>query len=579
MFLKKCEVPVIRYCEERMYFDVPYTNIFSPLLKDIKRIEHVKWDTEKGIWYINKLTSSNKKQVGYISKKWEVPLSEEATEILQKEQIFSNLSKISSFPVINKNILSFQKEGVSFICENKQAILADEQGTGKTFQTISAIALINKLPILIICPSSVKYNWQKEINMWLPENNYKISVINANKANKKTYNEDFNADIVIINYDLVRIKDTVNNQRVFRYVDRLSKIKWSIVVVDESHYLGNSTSAQTKAVTQICKKSNPEYRLLLSGTPFMNNPVELVSQLRLLGIFEQLFNNKLSFQFTYCGARKGRFGIEYGTPNPEALFKLGKTLRETCMIRRRKKDVLLELPEKIVQDLYVDIDNEKEYEQCEKDFHKTVPDKEFLFIDNDIEKYEPEVKKNYLSHIENLRQICARGKINTIKEFADNILANGEKVVIFAHHRFLQDELRNIYPEAVCIFGSETAQSKQLLIDSFQKNDHKKICIISSSCCEGVTLTSASKMIICEFLWNPAKMNQLQDRLHRYGQKNNVIIYNLIANNTIESDSIFPILKRKQEIIGKVMENDTDFQINLDSIQNEILKSYLSYKK
>lgn len=453
---------------------------------------------------------------------------------------------------------------------------------GKTAQALQAFVQADTFPVLIVCPATLKYNWLKEIEKHYPNLNKSISVINTTKGKK--YNMDFNSDIVIINYDILE-----------KCKEELMKIKWKFIINDESHYIKNIKAKRTKALMDISNVSKAEYHVLMTGTPILNRPKELVTQLQMIDQLHKISENEFMFKLRYCDGKKTDFGWNFdGSSNEKEL----NTKLKQIMIRRLKEDVLTDLPSKIVQEVFLDIDNMKKYSDKELEFalliEKELADlsKNYL-IDNSFSTLEEinklsgseviqilkdvdEEQYNYylkqlsnsaihLTRLTQLKKILAHGKLKQAKEFIDNIISE-EKLVVFANHIEIQQELHKMYPNALKIDSQTSMAKRQEIVDKFQSDENEKLIILSlMSCNAGITLTSASKMVMMEYLWQPQLMIQAQDRIYRIGTKNTVNIYNLIANDTIESEEIYPLLMSKLDVATKILDGE-----QIDSETNEV---------
>lgn len=409
-----------------------------------------------------------------------------------------------------QSLKPFQEIGVLFLLFNKRVILGDEMGLGKSVQSISAVHLANAYPCLIVCPSSLIYNWQDEID--------KATTSSSTILKGKNYQEK---DFYIINYESLH-----------HHIDFIKKSGIKSVIFDESHYLKNEKAKRTINSLNIC--NNIEYRFELTGTVIMKTPYDLVSQLMIINRLES-FGNKEKFLELYCKPTKTTFGTDYsGASNLE---DLSKNLRETCFIRREKNEVLKELPEKIRTKMVVDIPNLKEYK-------KTLGD--FLTLD----------KKSRLQKIEEFRQRVAEYKISMIKEIIDDFIENNEKIVVFAYHKSIQNKLLELYPDA-CRIVSEESSLQDQNCKMFQEDETKRIIICSfKAAYMGFNLTSASNVIMAEMDWCAAINSQAEDRCHRIGQHSSVNAWYIIAKDTIE-EHIWNVCEKKREITEKVYSKES----------------------
>ncbi len=570
-------------------------DMWTEVKNEIASFQKRRFDMNSKSWIITLNADDSKEVSKFIAftVKYKAVLTDSANQmvktynapILEKNDFNFDDYKNSS---IVKKMFPFQVEGFKRIMEEKVILLADDMGLGKTIQSLGVLISTRKFPALIVVPANLRYNWKKEIYKHCDNVDFSVNVINTSKARKKTYCVDFTSDVVIINYDLVS-----------KFEKELSAINWQTIIMDESHYIKNPKAKRTMALIKIANNNNPEYIILASGTPIMNKPVELISQLKVLNKVEAVSKNEWAFKQSFCGAERTKFGWTFdGATNTKELAAKLKRF----MIRRTKTEVLTDLPERIIEETFIEIDNWKEYETAENEFALMV-EKELIqlckvFLEQLGEKSTGNVldymKTNYeadyvrfvkgvsnsaihLSRIEGLKQIAVNGKLAQAKEFIDDVLETGEKLVVFADHVFTQDKLAEMFPDALKI-GSETAgDRRQEIVDEFQNNPEQKLIILSmKSCAEGITLTSASKMLVLEYLWNGARMNQCYDRIHRIGQKNACMIYNMIAMDTIESENIYPLIMKKMDMTAEILDGKNS---SSENTMFSFLSDFLNKKK
>jgi len=440
-------------------------------------------------------------------------------------------------------------------------------GLGKTVQAIAWAQLnINKsLPIIVVCTATGKYFWRNMFMEWTDIN--KIRVLNG-----QTPRNILAGNVFILNFGIVSY-----------WVKELIKLNARTLIVDESHYIKNSTPLRSKAVAKL--SADIEYVIELSGTPIENKTSEIYNQIKIARPL--LFPNKWTFLHTYCDPKNNGFGWEFnGLTNGEELFKI---LTENVMIRRKKEDVLSELPEKIFITIPLDIDNRKEYNTAFDDFvnyirnsvEKELKEQLTSFMEKyEIEtidfgsrqleriKDEKESKINELTKLEALKQICVRGKLKSVITWIDEFLEKGDKLVVFCEHLFVIDELMAKYGKiAVKIDGSVANNKRDGIVKVFQTNPKIRLFIGNSAAQEQVTLTRACTLVHVEYPWTPGKFKQRCDRVHRISQTRGVIIYSLVAVNTVE-EKIIEILNKKMKILdavldGKPMEQNANILIDI----------------
>lgn len=464
----------------------------------------------------------------------------------------------------------FQRAGADYIARNSGGVLmADEMGLGKTIQALAAVESRERFPLLIVSPAVVKYNWYHESVKWLGHRS--INVMDG--SSPMEYNE-----ITIINYDLLE-----------KRFNDLDSVVWHTIIFDESHYLKNYKAARTKAATLLA--AHAESRILLSGTPILNRPQELISQLIVMDKIH-LFGGFWPFVNRYCKAKRTRFGWDFsGAANLE---ELNKKLRESCMIRREKREVLSELPEKTRADLWVNINNRPEYTKAENDLieylktdaiikaaamaeinEKTQTEFERLILAGStnpaatlesqefrrglIAEYREGVaqkaaRAETLVKIGVLKQIAARGKIDAARAWIKNFFENGKtKLVVFAWHKFIIDSLADEF-KCATITGETGAEEKTRAVADFQNDPNIKmlVCNIQAGGV-GITLTAADSSLFLELGWNPGLMDQAEDRIHRIGQEADAVtIYRMLAESTIDRGVLEMIEAKRGDIENAV---------------------------
>lgn len=492
------------------------------------------------------------------SPAWSIPFSIEGLEQLQKwnfipdEKLlyFVNKQKerkaeisINGISGLKGTLRPFQNAGVAFIEDKKgRALIADEMGLGKTIEALAWLQLHrNKIPVIIVVSASLKLNWQREAEKWLSDPNTEI--LSGTKIHKTK------GDIIIINYDIL-----------FAWIEELRRRKPQIIIMDESHYIKANKAKRTKATKMLCK--NIPHIIALSGTPIINRPIEIYNAIKIID--PDLFPNFVSFTRRYCNAKYNGFGWDFnGASNTE---ELNHILTTTIMIRRKKSEVLKDLPDKVYSFVPIELNNEKEYREAEKDFIAFVRKEKGQEAANRIENIEA------LAKIEGLKQLAVKGKLKQSIEWIRDFLESDNKLVVFCTHKFVIEELMTEFKNAVKIDGSVSMTNRQKAVDDFQDRPEVKLFVGNIQAAGvGIALTSASNVVILEFPWTPGALVQCIDRLHRIGQKNSVNVYYLMAKNTIE-EKIINMLDSKTKVCDAVLDGtDTPNE----TLLSELMKLYV----
>jgi len=436
-----------------------------------------------------------------------------------------------------EELMPFQKAGLEFAeATGGNCLIADSMGLGKTIQALAYLALHPEMrPAVIVCPASLKLNWQREAEAWL-ETGDQIEVVNGGKP------KPLSGNIVIINYDVLK-----------KWLPTLKEYDPEILILDESHSVKNKKAARSKAAKELAETI--PHKILLTGTPVLNRPAELWNQLQIIDPFS--YPDKLFFQWhkRYTNATKNRFGWDFsGASNLEELAASLKTV----MIRRTKDQVLTELPAKRRSTVLIPIDNRKEYDRANNEFRS------WLAEQKGEKAAERASKIEQLTKIEYLRQIAVRGKMKHAIVWIENFLESGEKLVVFATHKETIDTFMNEFSDcAVKIDGSVSSENRQEAVDKFQNDPNVRLFIGNIQAAGvGITLTAASNVVFLELSWTPALLEQAEDRCHRIGQQNAVNIYYLLAENTIDV-SIAVMLEHKRDVIDQITEEETELGFDL----------------
>lgn len=456
----------------------------------------------------------------------------------------------------------YQEEGINKALHFKRCIIGDEPGLGKTLQSIGVVNTANAYPMLIICPSSLKINWEREVEKFTGK---KALILNI--SNKATWYYLLKMGMyhaVIVNYESLRshfVWDIKGDKKAFRLKDVVfnEQIKvFKSVVIDESHRVKDASTQQTKFAKGIC--AGKEYVILLSGTPIINRPEDLVSQLSMIDVLKE-FGGKSAFLAQYAqGERKA-----------SNLPELSERLYEKCLIRRRKSDVLKDLPPKTRIDLYVEISNEEEYRAAETDLKAYLQEYKKC-TDSEIRR---KMRMKALVQFMELRRLSGRGKVDRAIEFISLFRTSEEKIIVFCAHHDVVDDLQKAFPNALLITGKQSTTDKQNSVDRFQNNpkDDLIICTIKAAGV-GYTLTASSNVLFVEFPWTEADCCQCEDRAHRISQKNSVSSYYMIGQNTIDS-RLYNIIYGKKKIAMEAL-GDMGEIPNDEAYFDELVESFLN---
>lgn len=470
----------------------------------------------------------------------------------------------------------FQSAGVRFlelkIAQEGGAMIADDMGLGKTCQSLAFISRNNsRLPTLISCPAAVKLNWARQVMIWIDgdikcvvvEGNYFFSIDKKGRKINTKYNmenlKEMNPDIVICNYDLLK-----------RNISSFSNYGFQTFILDESHYVKESKSGRSKAAREIAK--NIPRRVLLTGTPVLNRPRELWHQLHIID--PVVWSNFYPFGYRYCDPVTNRWGTTFN--GAENLEELHNRVIGHFMVRRRKKEVLKELPDKTVFRTQLEIPSKerKEYDTALFNF------RQWALEAGGVEKLRKIMQAEAISKLTTLKRLCAEAKTSAVVEHCKEWLDSNEdeQLVIFAHHQSvldaLEDAMRKEGYNIATIRGGDTATKRQEAVDRF-KAGNARIFIASIQAAGTGTdgLQVAQNMKIIERTWRPADLSQAEDRLYRIGQENNVMIEYLDMAESID-DKMAEIIEEKMDTINQIVDGSGS-AADIGDISADVLTSIL----
>lgn len=431
-------------------------------------------------------------------------------------------------------LYEYQKYGVNFMIKGIRVICADDMGIGKTCQSIVAAEEINAKNILIITPNSVKFNWEIELTQWGSKS---ITIINGEKNKRKKLISNYKDGYMVINYESVRIHP------------ELADMPWDVIIYDEAHRLKNRKAHHTEA----CKNIKSKYCWLLTGTPMENAPQELWSLLNML--FPDTFSSYWKFIDQYCVVENNEFNgnnvkIPLRAISPIEIYKLIKPI----MIRRLKKEVLSQLPEKQYITIPVEMkkDDRRVYDEVLKDM--------ITVLDNGEIAATPTV----IAQFTRLKQICisqhllgtkrtdiVSAKLEALETLVESCM-DLHKIVIFTTFAEALHIVRRRFEElkwkTVELHGKITPEERQKSIDRFINVPDVRIFLATIQA-GGTGIDGLQRVSdICIFLDkhpNPMKNLQAEDRLMRLGQKNALTIYNIVNKDSIEEYIEYKLLRKE----------------------------------
>ena len=492
----------------------------------------------------------NEFHVSVINKLFgDVDYSELNDKTRKKLSILENFDGIDTYEVpetLHGELREYQKAGFSWMRFLNDfglgGCLADDMGLGKTVQTLTLLLAQQekkvKKPAIIIAPTSLMFNWEAEAQKFAPSLSvHKYVGAKRGKATQKGFN---NYDIILTTYGILR-----------RDIEILEKIKFNYVILDESQNIKNPTSQNYKAV----QKMDTENRLILTGTPIENNLMELWAQFNFIN--PGLLGNQTYFKETFIRD----IVVHQNVKRVEAL----KQFINPFILRRTKTQVAKELPDKIETVVLCDMpDEQKELYEQEKALYRA----------SLLQKIKSEgVEKSRMKILEaltRLRQICNHpatvfsdyegesGKLNTLFDMLDDILAEDHRVLIFSQYVKMLHLIKDRMEENQINYAYLDGQTKERekVVNEFNTNMDLSCFLISLKAGGvGLNLTSADYVFIIDPWWNPAVEQQAIDRAYRIGQKKNVFVYKTIAKGTIE-EKIVKLQDQKKGLVSDIITTD-----------------------
>jgi len=432
------------------------------------------------------------------------------------------------------NPFPYQQEGVEFLTSRKSTLLADVPGLGKTCQAILACKKLNALRVVVICPAGLRKNWQREFNIWWPGRNIQIVEKGTDHIGRYT-------EVLIVSYDLISrgfepgCPNAVLRGTMF--------YKYDVGIFDEAHYMKDRTSLRTKAVLmKDALISRCNYKFFLTGTPVINRPVELYPMMKAC-VPEAIYpyDTYRKFGDRFCGGHIGRWN-EYWDRGATNVEDLAERLEKSgFMLRREKKDVLPQLPERFLQLISLDLTDDA----------KPLVKKEFELD----KKYRALGQMPPMEEMSVIRHDLARAKMPSILEYVRDTLESKQKVVIFAHHRDIIEGLMYGLKNfgRVKIDGSTPMQVRESSVQTFQQDPNCRIFVGQIQAAgTGITLTASDHVIFAELSWVPGEVNQCIDRTHRIGQTKNVTAQFLVAAGSLEEQMVKQLVD-KTLVINKLI--------------------------
>ena len=464
--------------------------------------------------------------------------------------------------------LPYQKAGIAYGRDRDAVLIGDEMGLGKTIQAIGIFNVDESIEkVLIVCPSSLRLNWKKEFERWATRE-VRIHVVNGGgKTAWPESDDDF--DVLIVNYDVT-----------LKHKARLDGVAWDLAILDEAHYLKNPKSGRTaslfgrkekkdkfgKVTTKALDPIKARKKVVLTGTPIANRPIELFPLVQFIdpdGLGKDFFK----FAKRYCDAQRGQWGWDFsGSSN---LDELQRELRSRFMVRRLKADVLTDLPAKRRQVVSIPangsagiVANElaafREKEAILDDLAafveiaKTAEDEAAL---HDAEEALRKQRSATIQEMTALRQEVALAKVDEAIPMIESALEEGP-LLVFVHHKAVAEKVMNHFGErAGKITGDVPMSERQEVVERFQGGEIDLFVGNIQAAGVGLTLTRSSRVMFLELDWVPGNLSQAEDRAHRIGQKDSVLVQHVVLEGSLD-EIMAEALISKQAVIDKALDRE-----------------------
>lgn len=436
-------------------------------------------------------------------------------------------------PALWEPLFEYQKEGVkqAFNVYGGRCLLADDMGLGKTRQALAFIGHCLPARVLVVCPSYLRYQWTHALKEWL----------NIDGQLVKKGKEALEGEACIVSYDMLAAL-------------KIPTGVFNVVVCDESHYVKSRKTKRTKACTPLVKSA--QYAMLVTGTPALNRPIELFSQLMMLR--PMYVKNYSSYAKRYCNGKPTPFG--YDDRGSSLGYELNWVLRKGFMVRRLKRDVLTQLPAKTRHTVWLEV---------KKDFLGDVEAgfRKWKELNLTMYKLPAGSEQQRLQMFERQKVISelfvatSTAKCAAIARWVVAALEEGRSFIFFAYHQVVlnavEEAVANKY-SYMRIDGSTPAARRQANVEAFQTDETMRIAILSIMAAgTGVTLTRVSECVFGELYWVPGVMIQAEDRIHRISQTEKCNIYYLLGTDTLDT-YVHPSLCKKLVTLDSLVDKRTD---------------------
>jgi SWI/SNF-related matrix-associated actin-dependent regulator 1 of chromatin subfamily A len=542
----------------------------------VKKLRQKKFDDRKDSWTLAVADDSIKclnLLVGYgvmVTQSAREKLAEHlkkmaATDAVSQAATEEHVDLVIAGPndALNKAMKNYQKAGVLFMATVERSYNGDEMGLGKSLQALALLEHTNAFPALILCPVKLKQNWLGECRRWLPHRKASMLANDLAEITIMGYSE-------VHNYVNYRLGSSKGRERKRAAIEGAGEkfffpdiVRLTAVVADEAHWI-KADSRRAQAAVSVAAVCESRIRCAMSGTPIENGkPAEMIMPMTFLGQLDAM-GGWMNVVQRYCGAKRTNFGWDVSGASNTREFH--DKISRLFYIRRKKTDVLKELPAKIQSIYDAEMSNWPEYRRIEQDITAFMMGQKGRLLTDKERDAQAMIKLGLL------RQVCGLGKVEWIIDWVNTFLESGEKFVLYATHQAVQRALvkgLSHWNPAIVLGGCEDVKAEQ---DKFSLNPSCRLFIGSTLAAGfGITLTVASNVGLAELMWTDSKHQQVFDRCHRIGQTDCVNCYYFLAKGTID-DQIWDVVSNKIVINASTVDGET---ADFESPEKNVLKKFL----
>lgn len=556
----------------------PYS---EPIFQAIKSVPGRTFEAEKKTW---RVPLSSTTQLKHIALGFNFEIGERALQMMNN--VHDNLESSYSAEFVElglpvkKTFYPFQTVGIDYGRKNRRVIIGDQMGLGKTIQGIGIPLATDSFPTIVICPKSLRLNWQDEWKAWTDKRTMVLT--HKNFRQMRPLIEAGKIDVVITNYDGIEtffveeIKEVLVTQgeRAGTSYDLVKtnglENLFRSVILDEAHNCRNKKTLRYKCIKKVF--DGKDVRVCLTGTPIVKSPADLAALLELIGRIDE-FGGYYSFMKAHKDMDKKFLNVKDSGKLSNQLRELNIKLRSICFIRREKYQVIKDMPEKFRRVIRVPLDNRKEYD------HAFISLQSYLSSQSaSSEQIASAMRAELLVQYNLLKRLSAKGKFSAVKEFAEDVLISGEKLIIFCWFNETVEWLLKALPGSVAICGKiagrdvkdeEIHQAKA----RFQTDPSCRVIILTyGKGGEGHTLTAASKVAFIEMGWTYKDQAQAEDRAHRIGQLNDVECYYFLGEDTLD-EHVYKIIDNRRRIEKETTGGTEEIETTFGALTKQVLSS------